>query len=136
MPEPRVVLASVVLGTPDPVGLGPFYAEPLGWGVDEESPEWVRVRPADGSRPGPAFQLEPLRVRPVWPAGPDDPRMQVRLDLGADDLGAVIRRAEQLGIAPAAPAEDQPQDDVRVMIDPTGHRFCAFQTRPTKESDD
>jgi hypothetical protein len=27
-------------------------------------------------------------------------------------------------------------DDVRVMIDPTGHRFCAFQTRPTKESDD
>jgi catechol 2,3-dioxygenase-like lactoylglutathione lyase family enzyme len=128
--EPRFLLASVVLGTPDPVGLGRFYADLLGWRVEEESPEWVRVRAADGSRPGLSFQLEPHHVRPVWPAGPGDPAMQVHLDLGADDLGPAVRRARSLGAELAA---HQPQDDVRVLIDPAGHPFCLFQTRTTKE---
>jgi catechol 2,3-dioxygenase-like lactoylglutathione lyase family enzyme len=130
VPEPRFLLASVVLGTPDPVGLGHFYADLLGWPVDEESPEWVRVRPADGSRPGLSFQLEPHHVRPVWPAGPDDPPMQVHLDLGVDDLATGVRRARSLGAELAAA---QPQDDVRVMVDPAGHPFCLFQARPPEE---
>ena len=39
------------------------------------------------------------------------------------DLEAEVARAEGLG---ARRAEWQPQDDVRVMLDPAGHPFCLF----------
>jgi hypothetical protein len=39
------------------------------------------------------------------------------------DLESEVARAEVLG---ARQAEWQPQDDVRVMLDPAGHPFCLF----------
>jgi catechol 2,3-dioxygenase-like lactoylglutathione lyase family enzyme len=119
---PRYAVSATVLGTPDPIGLGRFYAELLGWPVVQESPEWVRVRP--GSGPGLSFQLETDHRRPVWPAGPDDVPMQAHLDIGVDDLAAGVAHARSLGAEMAA---HQPQDDVRVLLDPAGHPFCLFQ---------
>jgi hypothetical protein len=49
--------------------------------------------------------------------------MQAHLDIGVPDLDAGVRRARELG---ATQAEFQPQDDVRVMLDPVGHPFCLF----------
>ena len=49
--------------------------------------------------------------------------MQLHLDIGVEELDAAVARAEALG---ARQAEWQPQDDVRVLLDPAGHPFCLF----------
>jgi hypothetical protein len=61
-----------------------------------------------------------LRRRSSAPAsgGPGD------LDIAVDDLAAAPARAVALGAIEAA---FQPQDDVRVMLDPDGHPFCLFE---------
>ncbi len=48
----------------------------------------------------------------------------VHLDIAVDDLAAGVAHAESLG---AELAGHQPQDDVRVLLDPAGHPFCLFQ---------
>ncbi|WP_088319848.1 VOC family protein [Kineosporia sp. R_H_3] len=109
-------------GAPDPVALGGFWSDLLGWEVVRSSPEWVVVRPPDGGT-GLAFQLETDHVPPTWPAGPGDQQMQQHLDVRVDDLTAGVEHAVALG---ARLAEHQPQDDVRVLLDPAGHPFCLF----------
>ncbi len=49
--------------------------------------------------------------------------MQLHLDFQVEDLPAAVARAEALG---ARQADHQPQDDVRVLLDPDGHPFCLF----------
>ena len=115
-------LSATVLGTPDPGGLARFYRDLLGWEQVWDEPEWVMLRPSSGG-PGLSFQLEREHVAPVWPAGPDDQQMQAHLDIAVDDLDAGVARALALG---AALADPQPQDDVRVVLDPAGHPFCLF----------
>lgn len=118
----RVSLSATVLDAPDPRALAGFYRDLLGWEVAEDEPEWVVLRPPGGGA-GLSFQAEPAHVPPTWPAGPGDQRMQVHLDLAVDDLAAASERAQALG---AVLAEHQPQDDVRVHLDPAGHPFCLF----------
>ena len=127
MPDrPRTNLTSTVLGTPDPRGLARFYAALLDWPIGTDDPEWATLRPGG---PGLSFQLEPEHVPPVWPAGPGDPRMQAHLDVQVDDLVAATAFAQSLG---AVQAGSQPQDDVRVMLDPAGHPFCLFVGSPVR----
>ena len=49
--------------------------------------------------------------------------MQVHLAIAVADLEEAGRQAEEAG---ATLADYQPQDDVRVLIDPDGHPFCLF----------
>ena len=124
MPDrPRTTLTGTVLDTPDPRGLARFYAALLDWPIETDDPEWVTLRPGG---PGLSFQREPEHVPPVWPAGPGDPRMQLHLDVEVDDLAAAVAYAQSLG---ARVAEHQPQDDVRVLLDPAGHPFCLWVRR-------
>lgn len=120
-------LSSAVLGAPDPLALATFYRELLGWEQVWQEPEWVMLRPPGGGS-GLSFQLEAEHVPPRWPAGPGDQQMQVHLDLAVDDLAAGVARARELG---AVEAEQQPQDDVRVLLDPAGHPFCLFEPHAT-----
>lgn len=115
-------LSSTVLGTPDPRALASFYRELLGWELRVDRPEWVVLRPVDGAS-GLSFQLEDGHVPPSWPAGPGEQQMQAHLDIAVDDLAAGVERATSLG---ARLASYQPQDDVRVLLDPAGHPFCLF----------
>src|SRR4051794_27648833 len=115
-----MTLTATVLDTPDPRGLARFYAALLDWPIDTDDPEWVTLRPGG---PGLSFQREPDHVPPVWPAAPGDPRMQLHLDVQVDDLPAAVAFAVSLG---ATVAGHQPQDDVRVLLDPAGHPFCLF----------
>jgi predicted enzyme related to lactoylglutathione lyase len=121
----RFALTSTVLGTPDPRGLALFYQGLLGWPIGSDEPDWVTLRPG-GRMPGLSFQLEETQMRPAWPAGPDDQHMQMHLDIEVDDLDAAVEQAVTTG---AAVAEFQPQDDVRVLIDPAGHPFCLWVER-------
>jgi predicted enzyme related to lactoylglutathione lyase len=119
---PRFTLTAAVLDTPDPRGLARFYQQLLGWPLGTDDPEWATLRSEDGSA-GLSFQLEENHVRPVWPAGPGDPRMQLHLDIEVDDLEAAVAHAVAAG---AEVAGFQPQDEVRVCLDPAGHPFCLW----------
>jgi catechol 2,3-dioxygenase-like lactoylglutathione lyase family enzyme len=115
-------ISATVLGTPDPPALGAFYARLLGWNVVTNDPEWVMVKPPAGGT-GLSFQLESDYVRPVWPSAPGDQQMMSHLDIAVADLAAGVAWALEVG---ATLAEFQPQEHVRVMLDPAGHPFCLF----------
>jgi catechol 2,3-dioxygenase-like lactoylglutathione lyase family enzyme len=119
-------LSSTVIGSPDPRRLAGFYERLLGWERVEDEPDWVVVRP-EGRRPGLAFQLEESYVAPAWPPTEGRQQMMVHLDIGCDDFPAGVERALELG---ATEADHQPQDDVRVLLDPDGHPFCVFALQP------
>ncbi len=122
MAAPRLSLRSVVLDAPDARELAGFYRRLLGWEAREDEPDWVALRAPDGGADL-SIQTDEAYVRPVWPAGPGDPRMMAHLDIEVDDLDAASAHAVAAGAVVAA---HQPQDDVRVHLDPAGHPFCLF----------
>ncbi|WP_432476808.1 VOC family protein [Nocardioides sp. GXQ0305] len=113
-----------VLGTPDPVGLSRFYAALVGGDVDERDGTFVTLHRSGTTYL--AFQLEVDHTPPEWPAGPGDQQMQVHLDVGVSSVPEAVTDAQALG---ARLAGFQPQDDVRVMLDPAGHPFCLYLDR-------
>ena len=116
---PSLKLTAPVFDAPDPRALAEFYGRLLGWEISRDEPGWVTLRAPDGQR-GLSFQLETAYVRPTWPAGPGDQQMQVV------DLKALSARKTDAVAAGAVLAEFQPQDDVRVYLDPAGHPFCLW----------
>jgi catechol 2,3-dioxygenase-like lactoylglutathione lyase family enzyme len=112
----------VVLDAPDAQALAGFYAELLGWRVSEDEPDWMVLSPLTGFACL-AFQTESGYVRPVWPSTDGQQQMMLHLDFEVADLGAAVEHAVELG---ATLAELQPQDDVRVLLDPVGHPFCLY----------
>lgn len=121
----------VVLGSPDPEALACFYQQLLGWEVSSSSPTWVDMLIRDPEGPGTssnlAFQLEKDYEPPVWPSQAGHQQMQFHLDVGVVDVGAAVEDALAIG---ATIADHQPQDDVRVMLDPDGHPFCLYADKP------
>jgi predicted enzyme related to lactoylglutathione lyase len=122
---PTLTLAAAVLDAPDAGELADFYRQLLGWTAEEDSPDWVTLRSPEGTARL-SFQTERDYVRPVWPAANGDQRMMAHLDIEVDDLEAAREHAVRVG---AVVAEFQPQDDVRVCLDPAGHPFCLFLRR-------
>jgi hypothetical protein len=49
--------------------------------------------------------------------------MMLHLDFEVDELEAAVGHALELGAREAA---FQPQDTVRVLLDPVGHPFCLY----------
>jgi catechol 2,3-dioxygenase-like lactoylglutathione lyase family enzyme len=117
-----MTLSGIVLDSRDAQELAAFYHRLLGWSVVQDEPGWVKLGAPNGG-PGLSFQSDPAYVRPVWPAGPGDPQMKVHLDIHVEDLAAAGAHAEKAG---ATMADYQPQDDVRVYLDPDGHPFCLY----------
>jgi catechol 2,3-dioxygenase-like lactoylglutathione lyase family enzyme len=119
---PAMKLTATVLDAPDPRELAGFYQRLLGWPVGKDEPDWVTLVPPEGSS-GLSFQREPVYERPTWPAVRGRQQMMLHLDIEVDDLEAAGAHAVAAG---AAPAEFQPQEDVRVYLDPVGHPFCLW----------
>ncbi|WP_219418420.1 VOC family protein [Pseudonocardia nigra] len=115
-------LVATVLGAPSARELATFYERLLGWPASQDDPDWVTIRRPDGG-PGLSFQTEPDHVRPTWPPAEGHQQMMMHLDIQVDDLEAAGAHAAALG---AQLAEFQPQEGVRVWIDPAGHPFCLF----------
>jgi catechol 2,3-dioxygenase-like lactoylglutathione lyase family enzyme len=118
-------MSGVVLDAPDASELADFYRRLLGWKVHENEPGWVTL-----ARPGDtmllAFQSEPRYVRPTWPSDTGHQQMMAHLDFEVDDLEAASAHARAQG---AVLAESQPQETVRVHLDPAGHPFCLWVRR-------
>jgi len=113
----------VVLDAPDGPALAHFYARLLGWQVFNEGDGGAAVAPSDDAGYNLAFQTEEHYVRPVWPAMEGEPQMSMHLDIEVDDLEEAVAHAVGLG---AELAPFQPQEDVRVLLDPAGHPFCVY----------
>jgi len=120
--EGMLTLTTINIGGPDPSGLARFYADLLDWEVGTEEPDWVIVRNPSGGV-ALSFQRETDHVAPTWPAGPGDQQMMMHLEVQVDDLDSAAEHAVRCG---ATVAEYQPQDDVRVCLDPAGHPFCLW----------
>jgi catechol 2,3-dioxygenase-like lactoylglutathione lyase family enzyme len=112
----------VVLDAPDAHALARFYSKLLGWKIAKAGPDDVALGPADGVAYL-AVQTSAGYVRPTWPNEENRQQMMMHLDFEVSDLGAAVAHALELG---AEQAEHQPQDDVRVMLDPAGHPFCLY----------
>ncbi|MFJ9814623.1 VOC family protein [Streptomyces sp. NPDC101151] len=112
----------VVLEAPDPHALARFYAELLGWEIAKEDAEGAAVAPPEGVAYL-AFQFAAGHVPPVWPAREGAQRITMHLDFEVEDLPAAVAHALDLG---AREADHQPQDNVRVLLDPAGHPFCLY----------
>ena len=120
--RPAFQLTATVLDAPDPRALAAFYSGRLGWPIGRDEPDWVTLRPPGGG-PGLSFQREPIHARPTWPAAAGEQQMQLHLDIEVDDLEAAGAEAVAAG---AVLAGFQPQEDVRVYLDPAGHPFCLW----------
>ena len=112
----------VVLEAPDAPALARFYVELLGWKLHGSTPQDATISPDDGVTYL-SFQTSPTYERPVWPNAPGAQQMMLHLDFEVEDLAVAVEHAIELG---AELAEFQPQDNVRVLLDPAGHPFCLY----------
>lgn len=131
MERPAMRVSGPTLDAADPIALAGFYERLLGWSiVRREGPRpgrpatdgWAMLRSPSGDLKM-EVQWEPNYRPPVWPGVDGDQLMMMHLDIGVASLDAGVRWAEAQG---ATRADHQPQDDVRVMLDPEGHPFCLF----------
>jgi len=113
----------LVLDAPDARELGRFYQRLLAWQILDDQPDWVTLAPSRDAGYSLAFQTERRYVRPSWPAEEGAQQMMLHLDLEVDDLEQAVAYAVECGAEQAA---YQPQDTVRVMLDPAGHPFCLY----------
>lgn len=131
--QPKPKLDLVILDCPDALALGRFYADVLGWGMEDSSnPDFVVLEPPGGGvtpdnpdgRATLAFQRIDDWVEPTWPGGSHP--QQFHLDLSVPDIAA----AEPAVVASGARVhEHQPSTDggFRVYLDPAGHPFCLIR---------
>lgn len=119
------------LDAADPIALAEFYERLLGWPiVRREGPRpgnpatdgWAMLRSPAGDMKI-EVQWEPRYRAPVWPGTAGEQLMMMHLDVGVADLDAGMAWALAQG---ARVACEQPQPEVRVMLDPEGHPFCLF----------
>lgn len=134
MAQPRMQVAAVTIGAPEPRALVAFYQRLLGWTVSAmEGPKpggppedgWAQLRPPAGQG-GPTlnFEFEAAYTPPVWPSLRGVQHITAHLDIWVEDLDAAVDWAVKAG---ATLADHQPQAGVRVLFDPAGHPFCLFR---------
>jgi catechol 2,3-dioxygenase-like lactoylglutathione lyase family enzyme len=119
----------VVLEAPDARGLARFYAAVLGWRIVKDEGDWVTLHPGQGVGYL-SVNTSPEYERPVWPPQPGQQQMMLHLDIQVDDLERGVDAAVAAG---ATLAGYQPQDDVRVLLDPAGHPFCLYVDQDPEE---
>ena len=111
-----------MLDAPDVGVLARFYSELRGWAIWKQDENDAALDLGEGVAYL-SIQRNPDYVRPTWPATPGQQQMMLHLDFEVTDLEAEVARALELG---AELPEHQPQDNVRVMLDPAGHPFCLY----------
>ena len=105
---------------PDPGALARFYSGLLGWPIGHEDADTAIVAVPDSPTYF-VFQRADDYVAPVWPPVDGRQRTMMHFDFQVGDLDASVEDAVALG---ARLADHQPQEHVRVMLDPAGHPFC------------
>jgi predicted enzyme related to lactoylglutathione lyase len=105
---------------PDPGALARFYSGLLGWPIGHEEPGTAILAAPPGSIYI-VFQQATSYQAPVWPPADGKQRPMMHFDFQVGDLDSAVAEAVALGATVAA---HQPQENVRVLLDPAGHPFC------------
>lgn len=99
-----------------------FYAAVFGWTVDANNPMGYR-RIQTGSPEG--------IQGGIWPAPPQAPNF-VQLFMAVEDVGASVKKAQELGAKVIIPATMLPEgDEMSVMLDPQGMSFAVWRRANT-----
>jgi len=109
----------VVVDSRDPVALGRWWAEALGWVVVNGSPDEFEIRPSEDQLPGLIF----LQV----PEG-KTVKNRLHLDFRPDDQSAEVDRFIGLGARRADVGQGGSASWV-VLSDPEGNEFCVLSAR-------
>jgi predicted enzyme related to lactoylglutathione lyase len=112
----------VVLDASDVEELAQFYSKLRGWPIWRQDDDGAALDLGEGVAYL-SIQRNPDYVRPVWPAKQGSQQMMLHLDFEVTDLEGETARAVALG---ADLPEHQPQENVRVLLDPAGHPFCLY----------
>jgi hypothetical protein len=122
MANPPVRWKATTLNSPDPPKLAEFYSCLLDWEINASRPDWAMLTNPDGGIEL-YFHIEDVWTPPTWPSEPGKQIMQSHLETEADSLESGCAHAQACG---RTIAEFQPQDHVRVHLDPDGHPFCIY----------
>ncbi|MGW7440448.1 VOC family protein [Streptomyces sp. NPDC054849] len=109
----------IVIDAGDPVALGRWWAQALGWVVVNDSPDEYEIRPAPERLPGLLFGSVPEAKTS---------KNRLHLDFRPDDQDAEVQRLLGLG---ARRADVGQGDEVTwvVLADPEGNEFCVLAPR-------
>lgn len=110
----------VVVGATDPVLLGRWWADALGWVVVNDAPEEFEIQPTAGQLPGLLFVNAPEAK---------SGKSRLHLDFRPDDQDAEVSRLLALGARHADVGQGQPS--WVVLADPEGNAFCVLSSRRT-----
>ncbi len=110
----------IVVDCHDPLKVGEFWQEVLGWEYRRKGPGWVSLRDPEGLRPSLSFDRVPegktvknrvhLDIRPVGRSR-DEERQRL------ESLGATVLRL----------IDENPYDVHEIMADPEGNEFCLLE---------
>jgi hypothetical protein len=112
----------VVLDAPDVAVLARFYSQLRGWKIHHLDEQDASLDAGEGAA---YLNIQRNRdyVRPTWPEAEARQQMMMHLDFEVTDLAPESARAVSLG---AELPEHQPQENVRVLLDPARHPFCLY----------
>jgi hypothetical protein len=109
----------VIVDAQDPVALGRWWAEALGWVVVDEEDDMIEIRPAPDVLPGLLFGA--VSDRKVV-------KNRLHLDFRPDDRDAEVER--MLGLGATRADVGQGDETWVVLADPEGNEFCVLSSRP------
>jgi hypothetical protein len=107
-----------VIDAADPVMLGRWWAEALGWVVVNDEPHEFEIRPAADTTPGLLF--EPVTDVKVG-------KNRLHLDVRPDDQRAEVERL--VGLGARRVDIGQGEQTWVVLADPEGNEFCVLRSR-------
>lgn len=109
----------VIVDATDPVALGSWWAEALGWVVVTDSPDEYEIRPEKDRLPG--LDFVPVREGKTV-------KNRLHLDFRPDDQEAEVARLLALGARHADIGQGEQLPWVTLM-DPEGNEFCVLGPR-------
>jgi catechol 2,3-dioxygenase-like lactoylglutathione lyase family enzyme len=114
----------IVIDVPDPHVAARFYAGLMDWKIVTSEPDYVVIAPMGEHVEYIGFQRSAQYVPPVWPPEDGKQQMMLHIDIEVPDLEPAVAEAIAAG---ARLATHQPQEKVRVLLDPAGHPFCLYR---------
>jgi len=112
----------ICIDSADPVPLGHWWAELLGWRITEEDDDEVALEPPVGS-PEDGVSPDILFVRVPEPKTVKD---RLHIDLRPEDQAAEVARAEAMGAIQVDVGQGGDETWV-VLADPDGNEFCILR---------
>ena len=108
----------VVVAARDPVALGRWWADVLGWVILNDSPDEFEIRPSPDQLPGLIFVPVPEAK---------ESKNRLHLDFRPDDQQAEVERLLRAGSRRADVG--QGASSWVVLADPEGNEFCVLSAR-------